>query len=388
MIICQLSFSPIPDDARVRRHGDALAAAGHRVIGVGLPGGRATPPRWEVRTIGDGPPPRLPRPIRILGMGLCRVVPALAESVYWSMPHHHAMVAAAADIDADLFVANDWLTLPIAAHLASQRGCRFLYDSHEYAAEESADRLAWRLLISPYVRAIEARFIHRAAAILTVGDKIAQLIAHDHRLATMPTVIRNAVPLDPQPFRPCGAEIDVLYQGLIRADRGLEALIRSVPLWRPEFRLRLRGPGDPSIITGLQATAAALAPERITFEAAVDPASMVAAANRSDIGIHPIPPTSNQTRYCLPNKFFEYTMAGLALCVSNSDEMVALLHRHHLGRVIAVHTPEAIAAAINGFDRPMIDDAKRQAVMAAATLCWEQEQDRLLAVFHHLTETA
>ncbi len=383
--ICQLSFSPIPDDARVRRHGDALAAAGHEVVAIGLPGGRARSPGWEVRDIALPAAERfrqLHRLLRVGRMAACRIVPSLAEGGYWAQALHRTMTEAAGDIDADVYVANDWLTLPIAARLAAGRGVPYLYDSHEYAVEEGADRPWWLLLISPYVRAIEAGHIHGAAAVMTVGDGIAGLMQRDHGLAARPLVIRNTVPSNLQPFRPCGEVIEVLYQGLLRADRGLENLIRSVTSWRPEFRLVIRGPGEAAVVGRLKALAAGN--ERIRFDPPVDPLAMVAAANGSDIGIHPIPTTSSQTRLCLPNKFFEYAMAGVALCVSGSEEMSALLRRHDLGRIIAADTPEAIADAVNGFDRAAIDAAKRNALAAAGELCWERESRKLLAVFERL----
>ncbi|OAN55056.1 hypothetical protein A6A05_00405 [Magnetospirillum moscoviense] len=314
-------------------------------------------------------------------MAACRWLPALAEPIYWSMAHNRAMAACACDIKADLFVANDWSTLPIACRLAETHRARFVYDSHEYAVEEGADRWTWRLLVSPFVRAIETRFIKDAAAVFTVGDRIAAMMQSDHGLRTAPLVVRNTVPLVESPFRPCGDIVEVLYQGLIRADRGLETLIRSVPLWRQEFRLRLRGPGEPAIVDHLKALAATLAADRIVFDPPVPPSDMVAAANRSDVGIHPIPPISNQSRYCLPNKFFEYAMAGLALCVSDSDEMTALLRRHALGHVIDADTPHAIAEAINSFDRPGIDAAKRRAIEASRHLCWENERAHLISAF-------
>lgn len=389
MRICQLSFSPIPDDARLRRHGDALTAAGHRVVAVGLPGGRAASPHWEVRDLVLPPPEvggrMLRRLWRIGRMALCRLWPGLAESIYWAQPLHQAMLAAAGDVAADVYVANDWLTLPLAARLAERHGVPYVYDSHEYAVEEGADRPHWTLLVSPYVRAIEARYIHDAAAVITVGDGIAGLMRRDHGLRSLPTVIRNTVPGNLQPFRPCGPVIEVLYQGLLRADRGLETLIRSVPSWRPEFRLRLRGPGEAAVVEGLKSLARAVAADRITFDPPVDPLAMIAVANGSDLGIHPIPTSSNQTRYCLPNKFFEYAMAGLALCVSDSAEMAALLRAHDLGEVIATHTTEAIAAAVNSFDRARIDRCKHNARHAAGQLSWEQESGKLVSLFQTLS---
>ncbi|RAU21859.1 hypothetical protein CU669_11175 [Paramagnetospirillum kuznetsovii] len=388
MNIALLSFSAIPDDARVRRHGDALMAAGHDVIAIGLPGGRAMAPSWALKEIAPIAPEGALRPLlrawRIGRMALCRMVPGLADAIYWGQAQHRAMYDAASVLDADVFVANDWLTLPIASRLAAERGKPYLYDSHEYAVEEGADRRLWRLLVSPYVRAMEARHIHGAAVVMTVADGIARLMRRDHGLLVDPVVVRNVVPSNLQPFRPCGAVIDVLYQGLLRADRGLDTLIRSVPAWRPEFRLRIRGPGEPAVVERLKIQAMAAAPDRIVFDPPVSPLDMIAAANRSDLGIHPIPPTSNQTRYCLPNKFFEYAMAGLALCVSDSVEMSALMRLHGLGEVITADTTEAIARAVNSFDRDRIDACKRNAIEAARQLSWERESVKLVMAFEQL----
>jgi glycosyltransferase involved in cell wall biosynthesis len=50
--LVQISFSAIPDDPRVRRHGDALQALGWDVVGLGLAGGRGSLPGWPVATVG------------------------------------------------------------------------------------------------------------------------------------------------------------------------------------------------------------------------------------------------------------------------------------------------------------------------------------------------
>ena len=106
---------------------------------------------------------------------------------------------------------------------------------------------------------------------------------------------------------------------------------------------------------------------------------LVAAAANFDIGLFALPGHSQQNVHVLPNKFFEYTMAGLALCVSDLPEMTALLRQHDLGRLIPEDTPEAIATAINGVDRAAIDAHKMHALAAARTLNWEVEADRFYA---------
>lgn len=80
----------------------------------------------------------------------------------------------------------------------------------------------------------------------------------------------------------------------------------------------------------------------------------------------------------LPNKFFEYVNAGLALCVSDCPDMAELLNRHDLGVLMKSTSPDDIARAINSLDRAGIDRFKRHSIAAAETLCWEAEQEKLL----------
>ena len=51
--ICVLSLSPIADDPRVRRQGEAFDRAGWTVIAVGLPGARSPEPGWRIMTSKD-----------------------------------------------------------------------------------------------------------------------------------------------------------------------------------------------------------------------------------------------------------------------------------------------------------------------------------------------
>jgi glycosyltransferase involved in cell wall biosynthesis len=105
---------------------------------------------------------------------------------------------------------------------------------------------------------------------------------------------------------------------------------------------------------------------------------LVRKAAESDIGLFALPAHSLQNVYVLPNKFFEYMMAGLALCVSDLPEMTKILKERDLGALIPAVAPAAIAAAINSFDRASIDVYKRNALAAAPELSWETEGRRLV----------
>src|SRR5262249_13403613 len=100
-----------------------------------------------------------------------------------------------------------------------------------------------------------------------------------------------------------------------------------------------------------------------------------------DVGFFALPRSSRHNQLALPNKFFEYIMAGLALCVTDLPEMARLIRERGLGVTFASVNPRVIAAAINALSPAAIDRYKRNALEAARELCWELESERLVSAY-------
>ena len=382
--VCLISFSNIATDGRIRRHGDLLADLGLEVHGVGLSGPPAAhPPTWAIRTIDDRPWSTGEIAQQAVRLALARPLPRTAARSYWKSPRYRSMYELAAQVRADLYVANDWNTLPIAARLAAERGTRYAYDTHEYAVAEKADESKWRLVWPPFLRAIEGALIPGAAYVTTVSEGIAAFLQRDHALAAPPVVVRNAPRFAAMPLRPPADPLVVLFHGGLLRDRGLETLIDSAALWTHGQRLLIRGNGAPAYVEALRARAAASpAADRIAFEPAVDPTAVVEAANRTaDIGIYFPSALNDQTRHALPNKFFEYTMAGLALCVLGGTELGALVTQYENGGLITTPSAAAVAAAINAMDAEKVLAYKEKSLDAAPALSWENERAALQQLY-------
>lgn len=378
MRICLLSQSWIADDPRVRRQGDALAAAGHDVRGIGFPGARSEPPEWEVAEVPQGNSTKARKLWRAFAITILSRA-GLSQQVYWAQSLHRRFLAAAIAWPADLYLANDWRVLPIAAKAATAVSGRYAYDSHEYGVAEGAYRWRWRVVFPRYVRAIEARHIAGAAFCSAVGPGIAKAIRGDYRLATPPIVIRNVPRLEVPPPRPSRPPYTVLYHGLFQPIRGLEPLIRSVSDWRDDLRLALRGAGPASYERTLRELAAGSpAHDRIVFYPPAPMLDLVRLASEADIGILTLPGIGVQERFALPNKLFEYVMAGLAVCVTDLPDMASVVLHHDIGRLLSDLSPQGIALAVNEFDGPTIDRFRRNARMAALELNWERESLRLV----------
>lgn len=403
-VICILALSRISDDPRARRQGDAFWRAGWQVVGVGLPGGVAPAPAWVVgQQRDDGAKTAdyrcnaaCSRKSDLFGFWAARIrdgadllAARLGGTVacrsYWRLSADaRDIYDRASRIEADVWLANDWAMLPVASRLAKQKGGFYGYDTHELATDEFADRLRWRFWKRPLVRAIERRSIGGAAVVSAVSEGIAKRLQDLYSLPRLPAVIRNTPIFESTPFRPTTIPIRVIYQGIIVPGRGLEAVIDSVCAWRPEFDLTIRGPADASFLHALQRRISGLGLEaRVRLAPPVPMTSLVQEAAAFDIGLFALPRSSRHNELALPNKVFEYIMAGLAICVTELPEMARLLRQHHLGVTIPLLDPSAIANTINRLDPESVDRYKRNALIAAQQLCWEREGELLLAAYAH-----
>lgn len=334
--------------------------------------------------------PLLRRAKRAKDVALIYANPKHADSTYWTLNDgFERLYELASRHRADIWLANDWTALPIARRLAAEQGVPYAYDTHELAVDEYAHRLLWRLAQRPVIAGIERGGIAGSTVTSCVSQGIADRLHDLYALPEKPLLIRNMPRYEAHPYRPCGETIEVLYHGVVNVGRGLEACIDSVALWRPEFRLTIRGPGPAEYLESLATRIKAAGLEnRVALAPPVPMIDLVREASRFDVGLFALPGHSKQNLHVLPNKFFEYTMAGHALCVSDLPEMSALLRQHELGRLISDVTPQAIAEAINGFDRDEIDACKRRALEAAKTLNWEAEADRLFAAIEEAVSAA
>ena len=102
--------------------------------------------------------------------------------------------------------------------------------------------------------------------------------------------------------------------------------------------------------------------------------------NQFDVGVDILAPTSFNNRYALPNKFFDFVQARLALAIGPSPEMTRLVEQHDLGVVAKDFTPAALAESLNRLGRAEIDGYKQHAHRVARRLSYETSRARLLGL--------
>jgi glycosyltransferase involved in cell wall biosynthesis len=298
----------------------------------------------------------------------------MARRFYWSRQHVRAAAAALRERTFDLFVANDLDALPVALELA--RGAPVLFDAHEYAPLEFEDRWFWRFFFAGYRHDLCRRYLRAAGAMTTVCQGIAERYATEYGIRV--EVITNAAPLHDLPLRRTdAARIRMIHHGLAIPSRRTEAMIDLMDHVDERYTLDLvLLPGIASYIEDLRRRAAGN--PRIRFLPPVAMPDLVAFSSAYDIGLFLLPPTNFNYRMALPNKFFEFLQARLALAIGPSPEMASLVSRFRCGVVAPDFKPRSLAEALIRLDAAEIDRMKEGADRAARTMNAEANAARLL----------
>jgi glycosyltransferase involved in cell wall biosynthesis len=378
MRIASIVFTPLAQDARVRRTATALKEAGHDVLVVA----RAPFPadsdyrRFELPAL---PAPAVQRFGLVATQAPATVLPGLAPALYWLPPLRRAALRALLEFKPDIVICNDWNTLPVGAAVNRRTGAKLIYDAHELATREHVQNWKWRLVSQRAVREIEGRNMPFVDLVTTVSEGIAQSLCNLYDLTQKPLVIRNLPSYQNIAFRKIELPLTVLFHGLIRQERGLEELIDSMPAWRFEGRVIIRGYGQPGYLDALKARARERGvADKVIFAPRVSPEELISEAASADIGYLALPGTTEHYEYALPNKLFEYVMAGLPVMATARVEMAAMLSSTGCGFITELDAL-SIAKVLNEIKLDELNTMRKAALAAARDLSWEKEKSRLAA---------
>ncbi|MFI5013601.1 MAG: glycosyltransferase [Hyphomicrobiales bacterium] len=383
MRIVSLVFAPLAEDARVQRTATALSEAGHEVLVVARP---PFPAKGAYRRHALPPlsAPIIQRLVLVATQAPATLLSGLAPSLYWLPRLRRAALRAALDFRPDIVICNDWNTLPIGTAVSRRHGAKLVYDAHELATREHIQNWKWRLVSHRAVLEIERRNLPFVDLVVTVSEGIAQSLRNLYGLTHKPIVIRNLPRYQAIPFREIKLPLTILFHGLIRRERGLEELIDSMPAWRFDGRLVIRGYGQEGYLEALRQRAGQRGvAERVLIAPRVSPERLVTEAAAADIGYLALPGTTEHYEFALPNKLFEYMMAGLPVMATSRVEMASVISSTRSGFITELE-PQALAATLNGLDLADLNRMRRAALAAAQSLNWEHEQTRLIAAIGSL----
>lgn len=377
MRILMLVATSLASDTRVLREATTLAGAGHRVHVIG----KQVPPDWT-------PPPGVTassagassvfRAEGAPSLGGRRLSPPVRAARWVLLPTHRnqafARWAAAAEADGaareyDVVHAHDFTALEAGDALARRRGVPLVYDSHElWSGRPRVGRpTPWQQRRESRV---EAEIGSRAAAVITVGEGVAQALRtaygwrHVH-------VVRNTFPLFPPvgdsrraaglrtPDTPTAA----VYAGRLAPYRELEVIAAASR--ELDLPVRLVGPADETWLASFDPGRAGVGPAQPVedVDTLLAGAGLALVTHSDRWANH---------RLAMPNKLFHAVRVGVPVVATDVGELGALVRRHGVGELYPPGDAPALAAAVRrAVERyPALTDAVRQ---AAGELSWDRD---------------
>jgi len=206
--------------------------------------------------------------------------------------------------------------------------------------------------------------------------------APPYRVITKNDRLRQYLSLDPNVHI-------ALYQGGLQPNRGLDSLIHVVPFLDPNIIIVLMGNESRGTRTKLEAIINSNGyTDRVKIIDAVPYEELLDWTASADIGLTLFPiDYSLSIQKCLPNKFFEYLMAGLPIVSSQLDAISEMIHRYDVGKVVSSLDPGEIASAINGIlvDQDGLARMSHNALEAAKSeFNWEKESEKLILLYNKI----
>lgn len=392
--ICMLVCNNVTQDPRVRKEAESLAASGYSVMVLGFKfnsdehNEEVFPPGFKVVRINALKVKKLKNFLTdlssIRNVSIRNTVVVLIELLLKAY-QIAKLTLKAVKFRAKVYHAHDLDALPAACLASLCFSGRLVYDSHELYTEQW-DRFP--RILKLMLQYVERFLIKKANGVITVNNSIAGELSKRYSIPA-PLTLRNlmkketsevAVTSEDVAF---SGEIKILYHGGYLKGRGLEEVVKSVVYWEPNLKLYLRGFGPIEADLRKQVAGAGLA-DRIIFLEPVPMVMLITESTFADVGIMPYKPTCLNNYYSLPNKLFEYMMAGLAVVASDLPEIRCLNEEVGFGLLFDPVSPESIAGAVNGLarDKVLLNKCREKARSWSITAGnWETESRKLLSFY-------
>jgi glycosyltransferase involved in cell wall biosynthesis len=335
----------------------------------------------EVTTVGYGPAPRgVERHIEVpenasslpeTPLGIARLALRLHDAVELTAPGEKAVRKEVVESGPyDLVVANDARAFPLA--FAAAGDAPVYADMHEWAPEERATILVWRVLIGPYMRHLCQKYLPRTAAVTSVSSGLAGLYRDQYGVAA--EIVRSAPAfqdLAPSPVDP--EKIRLVHSGTADAERNILELIDAVDRLGDRFTLDLYLLEVPGGYLDVIRKRAAATP-RVTVHPPVPPDTLPRVLNQYDLGVFLYPLRTLSHLHHLPNKFFDFVQARLGLVFSPAPEIDAQIAKYGLGLITTDTTADALVDALRDISSDDVNRYKAAADRSARTLSSEPDR--------------
>ncbi|MCO5101257.1 MAG: glycosyltransferase family 4 protein [Burkholderiaceae bacterium] len=271
--------------------------------------------------------------------------------------------------------------LPIAVLIKVVYRIPLVYEAHELETEVKTAKGSRRTIL----KVLERSLIRFADEVVVVSDLIADWYADTYSIRR-PYVVRNVPEAPPDDARRFGLRrrldlpedaLVAVYLGSVAPGRRVEWVIERWNQVSERWHFVVVGDG-PSLAYCRQIAEGL---PNVHFHPLVLPSEVLALAREADIGFCMLDADCLSYKFSLPNKFFEYAMAGVPIVANELPEMAALIRREDAGWVVPDEDD------LSFLDSLRQDEMRRKATNAGRlgrSLSWKAEVETLRPAYERI----
>jgi len=287
-------------------------------------------------------------------------------------------------VKAKFIFGMDFYSLHVANGLCKKNVAKLIYDSREiYSA---LGPLAKNKIKQKIISIFEKRLVANVSQMIVSGELDAEYLKNYFKHDLPYHIVKNLPPFKAQlksdyirkEFSLPSETVILLYQGMLMQGRGISPAVKALPFFE-EGVLVLFGEG-PYKSRIMQEAESLNVRERVIFAGVANYDELHGITCSADIGLSFIQPISYSYNLALPNKLFEYCMAGIPSLISNLPAMTDIVRKYPIGKVLPHDScPKDIAIALRHLLKNK-NEYRQACIEAAKIFSYESQKEIIYSI--------
>ncbi len=307
-------------------------------------------------------------------------------SLFFYLKFFIIQLRSALKIKSDIYLASDFFSLPALFITAKLYNKKIFYDSRELFTELPFHEN--KPVVRKIIEIFERYLIKRVDVVFTTGEMDSDYLKKLYSINNI--YLQRNLPVKNNSILPVNLynkysipsdSIIVLYQGIVVKGRGLKFYFNELTKLNNLYLIVLGGGEHLNYYKSLSEKMGIS--KQAIFAGKVQQSEILNYTSGAFAGLSIIDNIGINNYYALPNKLFEYLMAGIPVIVNNLPQMKKIVDEYKVGAVIDENIENSLREILLQWknNKSLYNELKQNCKNASEELNWENEFNKNFHLF-------